>query len=260
MKKLLIVLVSIVAVIVIAVAVVLGYLGYFKPVARVLGTDKPKDLGVSYSEADLVSVRSKLRLELNEAPAGSLTKYEGQQEIEESFSSAELTALVNGSRWSYTPIENVQIKIGDNGFAESSGILRLDLMDEYLGEVASGTVSGEELDKVKGILPDSFPYYVSGAVTYNNGTISFDFGSKSVLAGLISKVYASSVSVSVGSLTVGKLSVPAALLESSQGRVDTFINTGLGHISGLNISSLEFDGGQMKLKATVPTTKYRPVE
>ena len=260
MKKLLVVIVSIVAVIVIAVAVFLGYLGYFKPVSKVLGTDKPKDLGVTYSEADLASVRGKLGLKLNDSPAGSLTKYEGQREIEESFNSAELTALVNGSRWSYTPIENVQIKIGDNGFAESSGILRLDLMDEYLGEVAAGTVSGEELDRVKGLLPDSFPYYVSGVVTYNNGTIGFDFGSRSFLAGLISEAYASSVGAAVGTLTVGKLSVPSSLLESNQGRVNTFLNTGLGHISGLNISSLEFDGGQMKLKATVPTTKYRPVE
>lgn len=261
MKKGLIVFLSVIVGLVVILMFVAGYFGLFAPTAKILGTDKPKDLGVTYTEEDTKNVVEKFKLEKVDAPAGSATKYEGSREINETFSGSELTALVNSSQWAYTPIENVQIKVGDNGFAESSGNLRIDLLASYFAEVSPNIVTEDELNKVASLLPDTVPYYVSGNISFINGNISIDFGNNgSVLDGLISKVYASSISTGIGEVTVGRFNVPQSLVDSNQDRVNNFLNTGMKHIKGLSMEDLEFNNGSMRLKGTVPTKKYRPVK
>lgn len=261
MKKGLIVFLSVIGLFVVIILFVAGYFGLFVPTARILGANKPKDLGVTYREEDLANVQKKFNLEKIDSPAGTPTKYEGAKEINETFSSAELTALVNSSKWAYTPIENVQIKIGDNGFAESSGELRIDLLPNYFAEVSPGIVTEDELNRVTRLLPKTVPYYISGTIGFSNGNVSINFGNEnSIFGGLLNRAYASSINTTIGSVIIGRFNVPQDLVSSNEDRVNNFINTGMRHIKGLEINNLEFNQGLMKINGKVPTKKYRPVK
>jgi len=58
-------------VIIIVIVLGLGYLGFVPRVSKMLGSDKPRDLGIRYTEADLNSIISKngvQRIVLESAP------------------------------------------------------------------------------------------------------------------------------------------------------------------------------------------------
>ena len=83
-------------VVIIVVVLGLGYLGFVPGVSKILGSDKPRDLGITYTAADLKSITSKnhvQRIVLESAPdIKSSFVLQGSQAMTNVFTDKEITA------------------------------------------------------------------------------------------------------------------------------------------------------------------------
>lgn len=159
MKKLIIL---ILLIIVLAPVVVLGMTGLVPGLSSLLGTDKPRDLGIMYSPADLQSCRSKSQLQYETLdtidPAGS-RQFSGARQVTAEFSSAEITATLNNQPWTYWPYRNIQVKFNADGSGEVSGTL---LKDRVPGYAAAIGIPSQAVDFVMKFFPANPVFYVKG--------------------------------------------------------------------------------------------------
>ena len=113
---------------VVLVILALGYFGFMPGVSTMFGGDKPRDLGVRFTQADLESYHAKRQgqvvLMAPGAPPASSMAYAGSVDVRTSYTSEELTpvAAERAGQWAYWPITDWQIKIGQDGTVESSGM------------------------------------------------------------------------------------------------------------------------------------------
>jgi hypothetical protein len=227
-------------VVIIVVVLGLGYLGFIPGVSRILGSDKPRNLGITYTAADLKSITSKnhvQRIVLESAPnIKSSFVLKGSQAINNVFTDKEITArLGQESDWSLNPFTNVQIKIGENGVVEASGVVRVDRLKGYAE--ATG-VSSQEIEAVsKGMdkykIPKiSFPAYVKGSLSIENNKLNID----------LSELY------------IGKIPVAKALYSQAKSAFEGFVYERLtsGGYGSLSVKSLSFSNGKMSFSGNIP--------
>ena len=85
-------------VVIIVVVLGLGYLGFVPGVSKILGSDKPRNLGITYTDADLKSITSKnhvQRIVLESAPdIKSSFVLKGTQAIKNVFTDKGITACL----------------------------------------------------------------------------------------------------------------------------------------------------------------------
>ncbi len=117
---------GLIAVIIIAVLAA-GYFGFVPGVSDAMGTNKPRDLGVSYSQADYASGVAKVPgLELTRVEGACVTcNYlsEGSVAVKDSFTEAEFTAMMNAQNNSKGPLRETQFKFNADGSVEASGLI-----------------------------------------------------------------------------------------------------------------------------------------
>ena len=105
----------------------LGMLGFVPGLSSILGTDKPRDLGIKYTQSNLSSIRSRSQVQyltLPDSNTPSLTRqFSGKRNVTADFTSEEITATINNQPWKYFPYKNVQVKFNADGSGEISGIL-----------------------------------------------------------------------------------------------------------------------------------------
>jgi len=150
-----------------------GYLGYLPSVAKVFGWDKPRDLGISYTGQDQASARSKSQLQYDALPANTPDNLSlqrtGSRAVNSSFSSAEVTALMNDRPFKYWPYADVQMKFNSDGSAEVSGRL---IKSRVPGYAASIGVDKAVADKVAQYLPPDPVFYVKGKAALIDNKVS----------------------------------------------------------------------------------------
>jgi hypothetical protein len=106
---------------------VLAYLGFVPVLSDLMGTNKPKDLGVSYSEVNYGSGLAKV-------PGSSVLNPEylcvtcpytssGSVAVNTSFSQEEFTAMINKRNSTVGPLRDAQFKFNADGTVEASGLL-----------------------------------------------------------------------------------------------------------------------------------------
>jgi len=160
-------------VIVLAIVLFLGYLGYIPSISAIFGSNKPRDLGVKYTEEDRTSARAKSQIEYKELPASTPNEKSivrsGSRAVTTDFSSAEITALMNDRPFKYWPYKDVQMKFNADGTAEVSGRL---IKDRVVGYCVSIGVSKEVAEKVVQYLPADPVYYVKGKAALSNNQVS----------------------------------------------------------------------------------------
>ena len=232
-----------VVLIVIAVVVVLalGFLGVVPGVSSILGADKPRDLGVRYTEADFTSFMAKnhvkrVVLDTASTPQASWV-LQGSQKITAAFTDTEITArLAKAEGWALDPFTDVQVKIAPDGVLEASGIVHVDRLRAYAQ--ATGVSQGDIDAIAKGvekyrISQGSFPVYARGTLSITDNNLDID----------------------VSALTIGKIPVAAALYRGAKSSFQSFVHERLtsGGYGSLSVKSLTFTGGKMNFVGTLPT-------
>lgn len=254
----------VVTLVIIAVVVVLGlgYLGFIPGVSSLFGADKPRDLGVTYTAADLASAKAKsgrqvTELQPNLAPADSL-KFSGTKPVDVSLTQAEFNAYIN-DKWEYYPVTDVQVKISPDGVAEASGILRI---DRFHGLAEALQVPQNVRDSVKDYIkyiPGNPAFYVKGKAEVINGQITtLDF--PEVQIGKLNIAQTGIPGLKISSL-FGEPSLPqSTLLDLKQSTIDAiywFIgrSPGTSVVPGFSVKSFNFNGGKVNFNGTLPATK-----
>jgi hypothetical protein len=151
----------------------LGYMGYIPYVANLLGTNKPKDLGVRYVEKDRVEARAKSGVEYGTLPPGtsegqSIQRF-GKHNVDTSWTSSQMTALMNNRPWKYWPYNNVQVKFNGDGSAEISTGINKAVFPSYAAFMGIPKVAADFIMK---LLPPTPVVYLKGKASLVDNKVS----------------------------------------------------------------------------------------
>jgi hypothetical protein len=105
--------------------IVLGYLGFVPGVSDLMGTNKPKDLGVSFSETNYASGMAKVpgAIVLNPEYLCANCAYTstGSVAVNTNFTQEEFSAMINKRNSTIGPLRDAQFKFNADGTVEASG-------------------------------------------------------------------------------------------------------------------------------------------
>lgn len=210
--------------------------GYGAYAFGLIGTPKPKDLGIEYTEADWQMAEDKTQVKtetVSQAGPETALKYSGSHPVKQSFSSAEITAAANHRAWKYLPFKNIQVRLNTDGTAEVSGNINTAMIADYL--VAVGGLSAKEAQLVKDYVPvrGNPSFYLKAGGSVKNNHISLD----------------------LQSVKVGPVNVPGNYIDQYQPEVVKFLNDRLPQWEGMQVDSLDFDDGKMNFSGNLPDTE-----
>ena len=121
-KKLLFLIIPIVIII-----LVVGYLGFIPGLSDAMGTSKPRNLGVSYSQSDYASGLAKVPgMQVTNVSGVCLTcnyTSTGSIPVKTAFTQEEFTAQMNEENNANGPVKNTQFKFNADGTIEMSGLI-----------------------------------------------------------------------------------------------------------------------------------------
>ncbi len=232
MKKWLIV----VLVIVLVPTLVLGYLGFVPGLSEVMGANKPRDLGVRYTDADLQSLMAKngiqdVVLPPSDVPKGSLV-YEGSKPLKNSFSQEEITArIADNEKIKFNPVSETQVRLNPDGTVEISG--RMDLRIVEQGAEAFG-MDMQDYAQVKPYI-DQFRALNPNPAFYAKGTCS---------------VTNNQIQMDIDEATIGRTPLP--LDQMPMGEIVDQFEELMGNVNGLEVKKLTFEDGKMDFDGSVP--------
>jgi hypothetical protein len=152
--------------------VFLGFLGLMPGLSTLMGTDKPRDLGITYTQENLKSVRAKSQIEYKTLPDSAIPsqtrQFSGKREVSTEFTSAEITATMNNQPWKLWPYKNVQVEFNADGSAEVSGILLKDKISAYATVIGAPQ---QAIDFAMKYLPANPVFYVKMTATLTDNKI-----------------------------------------------------------------------------------------
>lgn len=222
------------AIIVLAVIAVIGYWGFIPGVSYVLGSTKPRDLGVASTSEALASAEKKSGVDFAQAPATQTTSiaFSGRVSGKGSFTGEEITSIVRESAWKDFPAENFQMRINDDGTVEVSGKMMLEKIPAYLA--AHGLPVGKaqwyiEKAATLGINP---PLYVKFESTWKDNQVS----------------------LTPHRIEVGRYSVSQEQYAEHEDVVTNGIETVVRSVPNINIESIDYKGGTLNAVGAFPAT------
>lgn len=164
---------SFILLVIIVLVLALGYFGFIPGLSTVFGSDKPRDLGVKYTEEDRASARGKSKIEYEALPEEYASsggfQTSGEREVSTQFSSAEMTALMNNRPWRYWPYKNVQVKFNADESVEISGIFMKGKLEGYGAKIQ---LPREAINFVNKYLPSDPVFYVKGKAVLDDNKVS----------------------------------------------------------------------------------------
>lgn len=170
MKKLLLI---IFILFVVVPVLILGYLGIIPGLSDLMGANKPRDLGIKYSQSDLSSIHAKSLVKYETLPSNvvpAMTRlFSGERQFSGDFSSAEITATMNNQNWIHWPFKNLQVKFNADGSGEISGTL---IKSKVSGYAASIGVPQQAADFIAKYIPNDPAFYVKGKAALSENKVS----------------------------------------------------------------------------------------
>ncbi|UCB43908.1 MAG: hypothetical protein JSV77_04485 [Dehalococcoidales bacterium] len=230
-------------VLIIIIVLVGGYFGLVPGVSNLFGSHKPKDLGITYTEADRLSGRAKAGWEVidlpSDLPPEESFSYSGQNAVDATFSNAELTAWANDP-WTYFPLSDCQLRVNDDNTVEFSGKLNIGVLRDWIDAMGVADEYSELIDDyLRWFIWGNPPVYVKLSVNVVNGQI---------------------LNPQIHEAKVGRISIPDSLIQDNLYRLVDYAEWQMNHIPGFSVESLEFVDGGVRFVGTMPAVVSRSVE
>jgi hypothetical protein len=220
------------ALVIIAV-LVFGYLGFVPGVSNLFGSNKPKDLGVTYTAADYASAHARNGTTHTILPAGTLPEnsivFSGSHAVNTVYSQAEINALINTRQWEFYPLKNCQLRINPDNTVEFSGNIIMNRLKGYETALNLGN-NMDAITKYLKFVPGNPAFYAKGTVEIANGQI---------------------VNTSITQFKVGKLTFTKPV----QDNLSSLISNAYSEINaykGFSITTLKFANGKVQFVGTLP--------
>ncbi len=230
--------------VVIVLVLVAGYFGFVPGISSIFGSDKPRDLGVTATSSDYTNITTTDGITRRDLPASTpisqSLSFSGSKPSNINVTEEQATALLNFSPWPYTPVEDCQVRFNADGSAEISGVLLMDKMHDYA--FARGYTEDDfnnvlKYVKTYSVIQPKMAFYVKGAASAVNGSISFD----------------------VQKLEVGRLSIPVAQINEHKSELLDMYNRAVARTPGFSVKNFSMSDGKMHFEGTVPQTISRVV-
>jgi len=224
--------------VVVVLVLVAGYFGFVPGVSKIFGSDKPVDLGVTYTAADNASGHAKGGMQLSTLPAGTPPQqslvFSGSKPVSFNLTQAEATAMINNNQWAYLPVSDVQVRFNADNTAEWSGLLNLDKLHDYA--LARGLTEEDYNNAITqvskyAVIQKNMPFYVKGTGAVVNGAISFN----------------------CDSLKIGRLPVELAdQINNHHNDLLNLLQKDVLTIPGFSCKNLSVSNGQVHFDGTLP--------
>lgn len=229
-------------VVLLVLVLVAGYFGFVPGISNVFGSNKPIDLGVTYTSADSASGMAKGKVKhvditSSGSPEGSLS-FSGTIPANFNLTQSEVTALINGNKWVYFPLSDVQVRFNADNTAEASGVLHLDILKDYAlarGLSESDFNTAIEYLKLFTTIQKEMPYYIKGTGSVVNGAITFD----------------------CIEFKLGRLPVPVGQINDRKADLINLLNADALSIPGFSVKNFSISEGQMHFEGTLPAVVGR---
>jgi hypothetical protein len=198
---------------------------------------RPKNLGITYTPANLKSISEKLKVDYESLSASAGTEKtliaSGAHPVDATFSSEELTAGADNRRKNYVyfPFHNVQIRVNADGSIEGTATVNYQDAVNYL--MALGVSSRDITEAAaKFKVPHiNLPVYLkaSGSITNNVGAIS------------------------IQAATIANIPVPQGLVNQYGPGINGLVESVIKERQpSYNVEKLEVVSGQVHFKGTSP--------
>ena len=196
-----------------------------------------KNLGITYTQADLKSMYSKLDVKFEALPTNSGTGrtliVSGAHPVDQYFNSSELTAAADNRRkqYIYFPFRNVQIRVNRDGSVEGTAIVNYNDAVNYLvvlGVSYQDVVKAAAKFKIPNI---NIPVYLkaSGSIINNLGHVN------------------------IQSANIANIPVPQNLVDQYGPGINDLVESVIKERQpSYNIEKLEVQNGKVHFKGTSP--------
>ena len=226
--------------IVVAILIVLYFIaGYFLgnlPIASsLLGTNKPRDLGVKISVDSAVDGLEALNKPTSisdlKAIAANPSSY---TRVKATIDEAEASSLLSLGDIPDFPFKLVQINFGSGGEVQASGVLDINALQKVLEDYGA---SGEVVDQVMGIVKNAkyMTFYMEGNFSMTNNQLDAE----------------------VDSLQLGRINLPVDMVKDNSDSITNYVERSLIE-SGYNIRSIRVSDGNITFDMDRPISSIAP--
>lgn len=231
-----------------------------------LALNMGKKVDVTWTTADFNSAMAKTKINIDNIENINLERLalgqfttSGRVSIDESFTSAEVTALIASANENSGPIRDTKVKFGTNGEGEVSSKLTKEFIDRVkndpnlrnriLAEIPpQGPTTVEQL--LVAILFSTAQTDLTGfTVDLLTGLAA---GKPIYASGRVARTSSNSVEINVTSVRVGMISLPADTLRTVEYHTERFINNLISPDNGFDIQELHVVDGQLYYRGTLP--------
>lgn len=220
--------------IVIVAVLVLGYLGFVPGVSNLFGSNKPKDLGVTYTEADYASAHARNGTTHTVLPSGTTSEnsitFSGQHPVNTTYTQAEMNALINYRRWEFYPLKDCQLRINPDNTVEFSGVIIIDRIKGYLEGLKQDENNLDVITNYLKFIPGNPAFYIRGTLEVSNGQI---------------------INTQIIQFKVGNLSLTKQVQDNLLKIIDAAYSQ-INSYPGFTINTLKFVNGQVQFIGTLP--------
>jgi len=241
--------------IVVLIVLVLGWFGFIPGLSTLLGANKPIDLGVKYTQEDFNKAHAQSAVTYEQIagdPAASASlSFAGSHEVNNSWTSAEMTALLNDRPWKNWPVKNVQLRINPDNTVEMSGVYNEKKLEGYAAAIGTPQVV---IDKLY-IMPAEAAFYAKGTAALSNNQVSkLDFTSVKLNRMPIPTGILLSLNNAIADQAYAADAVTDELSKYSGKKqaVVNFINEKLVWISGFYAKNAQFNNGKLEFDGSLP--------
>jgi hypothetical protein len=216
----------------IGAVILLGYFGLFPALSNIMGTNKPRDLGMHYSEVNFNSALNKSEVEIEKLAAEDprLIAYEGSHKVNTSFTDEELTAHAYNKDWVGYPVSDMQVRINDDDTAEVSGMLELTKIGPFLEAMDISQADFEKALTKANIPLKDVPFYAKGYGSASNNTLD----------------------IHMTNFEVGRFPVPKNILDQYQDELTDFGYSIMDNVPGFSVSEARFENGAIYFDGQLP--------
>lgn len=229
-----------------------------------------KGVKIAWTEADYSSGIAKTGIKIDDMNSINLASLatgsfqtKGKVNVNSSFTSAEVTALIAKANATSGPIKDVAVKFsGDNqgevSFKISEAFIKTikeeDLIRKFLQKGEQRCPGNlEELVLTILIETASIGLHRVDLTEFTVDLLSSLAANKPIYArGSLERFSANSVTIDIQEVRVGQIPLPQATLQTIEHYVGVFISTLISPQNGFNIQELRVEDGQLLYKGTMP--------
>jgi len=235
MKNLIIVLGVIIGIVLILYFVAGYFLGNLPVASALLGTNKPKDLGIELSTESALAGLQSLNMPLTVDNLEDIyNNPESYTRVNASIGEEEASSLISLGDINDFPFRLVQINFGDDGSVKASGVVDIAVLEAALRDYGA---SGEVMDRVMGIVKNAeyMNFYMEGNCSIRNNQVDAE----------------------LDKLQIGRIGLPTDFVQDNAASITGYVERSLTN-AGYNIRSMTISEGEVNFDMDRPISNLSP--